>query len=233
MFTSVVSFDTSQAPRKHRVTWKKGRDVTGGRYRGQVKRIVIAGGIGAGKSAVTSRLKSLGWPVIDADDIAHQITEPGQPALRALRDAFGDAVLSEDGTLDRAFLADVVFHDASALRRLNQITHGPIGTELVRQLDETTGEAVFVAIPLFREEHREQLALDEAWAILVSPETARSRLCEYRGFSDEEAQARLANQISNEERATLVDRVIWNEGTLEELYEQLDTALEESGLGRE
>ena len=197
-----------------------------------MKRIVIAGGIGAGKTATSEHLVSLGWPVIDADKIAHDVTAPDLPAYLALRDAFGDAVLNEDGTLDRAFLADVVFHDRSALRRLNLITHGHIGVEILRQLDATAGPAAFIALPLFRPEHRELLALDEVWAVLVQPETALSRLIEHRGFTLVDATSRLESQMSNAQRTAIVDRVIWNEGTLDELYQQLDTALRESGLER-
>ena len=197
-----------------------------------MKRIVIAGGIGAGKSATSEHLVSLGWPVIDSDKIAHNVTEPGLPAYLALRDAFGDAVLSEDGTLDRTFLADVVFHDHSALRRLNLITHGHIGIEILHQLDTTTGPAAFIALPLFRPEHRELLQLDEVWAVLVQPETALARLIEYRGFTLADATARLESQMSNAQRTAIVDRVIWNEGTLDELHQQLATALQESGLER-
>jgi dephospho-CoA kinase len=213
-------------------TRSRGSDVTGGGYRSQVKRIVIAGGIGAGKSAVASHLTGLGWPVIDADDIAHDVTQPGLPAFAALRDGFGDAILTSDGTLDRAFLAEVVFHDRPALQRLNRVTHGYIGAELLRQLQELSGLAAFVAIPLFRPEHRTLLELDEVWAVLVQPETALQRLSEQRGFSPEDARARLANQMSNAERTSIVDRVFWNEGTIEELFAQVDVALEESGLER-
>lgn len=197
-----------------------------------MKRIVIAGGIGAGKSATSEYLVSLGWPVIDADKIAHDVTEPGLPAYLAVRDAFGSAVLSEDGTLDRAFLADVVFHDRSALRRLNLITHGHIGVEILRQLDATTGPAAFIALPLFRPEHRELLQLDEVWAVLVQPETALTRLIEHRGFTLADATARLESQMTNAQRTAIVDRVIWNEGTFDELYQQLASALQESGLER-
>jgi dephospho-CoA kinase len=195
-----------------------------------VKRIVIAGGIGAGKSAVTSHLTQLGWPVIDADVVAHEVTRPGLPAFAALRDAFGDAILLPDGTLDRAFLADVVFHDRPALQRLNRITHGHIGVEMARQLGEQTGPAAFVAVPLYRVEHRTALDLDEVWAVLVSPEKAIQRLVELRGFTNEDATSRLANQMSNAERTAIVDRVFWNEGTLDELFAQVDAALVELGI---
>jgi dephospho-CoA kinase len=198
-----------------------------------VKRIAIAGGIGAGKTVVSHYLSSRGWPVVDADVVARQISEPGQPAWRALRDAFGDAVLGPDGSLDRQFLADIVFYDQSALRRLNHITHGHIGAEIVRQLDTATGPAAFVALPLFVPEHRAIFSLDAAWAVQVEPDTAVARLCGQRGFSQEDARARLASQISNDERAAIVDRVLWNEGSIDDLYAQLDTLMEETGLGRE
>jgi dephospho-CoA kinase len=206
--------------------------VTASDYRGTVKRIVIAGGIGAGKSAVAQRLRDLGFVVVDADDVAHDVTAPGSPTLATLVDAFGSAVLDREGALDRAFVAEVVFHDPTALRRLNSITHGAIGVEIVRRLDEADGDVVFAAIPLFRPEHRAAFALDAVWSVQVSPETAIRRLVNGRGFNESDAQARLATQMSNDERAAIVDRVLWNEGTVDELYAELDAALAETGLSR-
>jgi dephospho-CoA kinase len=192
-----------------------------------VKRVSVAGGIGAGKSVVTDRLSSLGFSVIDADIIARQVVEKGEPAWTALRDAFGTAVLTPEDDIDRKFLADVVFHDASALRRLNSITHGYIGAEIAAELDRATGSAVFVAIPLYRPEHREVYGFDETWAVQADPTTAFQRLTTLRGFEPDDALARLAAQMDNEARAAIVDRVIWNDGTLDELYESLDVALGE------
>lgn len=201
-------------------------------YRGGVKRVAVAGGIGAGKTAACERLSALGFAVVDADVIARAVVRPGEPAWVALRDAFGTAVLDERGDVDRAFLADVVFHDGTALRRLNAVTHPAIGREIARQLDAAHGDAVFLALPLFRPEHRAAFRLDEVWAIQVDPSTACERLREGRGYSDDEARARLAAQMSNEERASVVDRVIWNEGSLEDLYARLDEALDALGVSR-
>lgn len=195
-----------------------------------MKRIIIAGGIGAGKTAITDWLRLWGFTVVDADVVAHHVTEPGQPALEALRDAFGDAVLDEGGRLDRAFVADVVFHDATALRRLNEITHGYIGAEIGREIDAVTGPAVFIALPLFRPEHRPLFRVDEVWSVQVAPEVAIDRLVRYRGFSEDDARSRLANQMSNAERESIVDRVLWNEGSLDDLHQLLDEALRESGV---
>jgi dephospho-CoA kinase len=175
----------------------------------------------------------LGWPVVDADEIARRVVRRGEPPWVALRDAFGTAVLDGEGELDRAFLAEIVFHDPTALRRLNSVTHPAIGREIVRELDAARGAAVFLALPLFRPEHRVLFDLDEVWAIQVEPATALARLLAGRGFSEEDARARLAAQMTNEERAVLVDRVIWNEGSLDDLYAALDAALAGLGVGRD
>lgn len=197
-----------------------------------MRRIVIAGGIGAGKSAVADRLGHLGFHVVDADDVAHDVTRPGTPTLSALVDAFGSAVLAVDGSLDRAFMAEVAFQDPSALRRLNAITHGPIGVEIAQRLAVADGDAVFAAIPLYRPAHRTAFSIDEVWSVQVSPETAVRRLIDGRGFSETDARARLASQISNDERATMADRVLWNEGSVDELFAALDVVLGDAGLLR-
>jgi dephospho-CoA kinase len=191
--------------------------------------------MGAGKTAATDRLSSLGFSVVDADVSARRIVEKGEPAWRALQDAFGTAVLTPEGDIDRKYVADVVFHDTSALRRLNHITHGYIASEMKAEVAGASGPVVFVALPLYRVEHREEFGFDEVWAIQVDPAVALERLTTLRGFSPEDARAllvthrraRLAVQMSNEERAAIVDRVIWNDGTVDDLYRSLDAALEE------
>ena len=200
-----------------------------------MRRIALAGGIGAGKSTAQHYLEQRGFPVIDADEVARAVVAPGQPAYAALRDAFGDAILAVDGSLDRAFLAEVVFHDASALARLNAITHPRVGEEILTRLAaaERAGESVvFIALPLFRPEHREAFALDSAWAIEVAPEVALARLVESRHLSREDAAARLAAQMTNEERRALVDHVVVNDGSVDELIAQLDSLLVTEGLVR-
>lgn len=195
-----------------------------------MRRIGIAGGIGAGKTTATAYLEELGYRVIDADEVARRVVEPGAPAWRALRDGFGNAVLRPDSTLDREFLAEVVFHDASALRRLNQITHSQIGHVIVEELTRASAEVIFVALPLFRPEHRTVFCLEQVWAIQSSPEVSLSRLVEFRSFKEADARARLATQLSNDERAAIVDHVIWNDGTIEHLRDELDTQLSVTGL---
>ncbi|MBW4077394.1 MAG: dephospho-CoA kinase [Acidobacteria bacterium] len=195
-----------------------------------MKRIAIAGGIGAGKSEATDYLARLGYGVIDADEVARKVVEPGQPAWRALRDAFGDAVLQGDGAIDREFLAQVVFADPVALRRLNSITHVQIGLEILRALELASANVVFIALPLFRSEHRTAFGLDEVWSVQASADVALSRLLQLRGMNEDDARARLASQMSNDERAAIVDHVIWNDGTIDALHVKLEEQLRQSGV---
>ena len=197
-----------------------------------MKRIAIAGGIGAGKSLTCDFIVKQGFSVIDSDDVAHQIVEPGKAAWQAIRDAFGDSVLKSDQTIDREFLAKIIFSNDSARNRLNSITHPAIGIEIIRQIEACTTPAVFIALPLYRSEHRQIFSLDSAWAVLVSPEIAKKRLVEHRGFSESDAQARIDTQVSNEIRSSIVDRVIWNEGSTEDLHNSVNEALLSEGLLR-
>jgi dephospho-CoA kinase len=199
-------------------------------YRGVVKRIALAGGIGAGKSTVVDYLRAQGFVALDADEVYRDLTKPGEPLLDVLVDAFGSAVRSDDGELDRSFLSSVVFSDPTALRRLNAITHGPIGRAISRQLGEARGSAAFVAIPLLRHEHREELDLDEVWSIQVTPEVALDRLVTQRAMSPAAAQQRISAQMSNEDRAKLADEVIWNNADRGALHTRVDELLRERGL---
>lgn len=191
-------------------------------------RVAVIGGIGSGKTAATDYLASRGARIVDADVIAREVVAPGQPAWQQLRDAFGDAVLAPDRTLDRAFVAEVVFHDASALRRLNHITHAAIGLVMAEQVTERRpDELVVIAIPLFRPEHRVLLGLNAVWCVVVDPDVALARLVGPRGLDRQDALARIAAQPTNAERSVLADRTIDNSGRLEDLHRQLDSLLDE------
>jgi dephospho-CoA kinase len=202
----------------------------GTQYRGEVKRIALAGGIGAGKSTVVDYLRSKDLVAVDADEVYRDLVGRGQPLLAILVDAFGAAILTPEGELDRAFLGSVIFSDASARERLDAITHPPVGLEIRRQLDAATGEAVFAAIPLYRREHRDALAIDEVWSVQVAPEIAIDRLVNQRGITESAARSRIASQMSNEQRERLADEVIWNNTDRESLRERVDELLVESGI---
>ena len=192
--------------------------------------VAIIGGIGSGKTAVTDYLSTRGAVVVDADDIARDVVQPGQPAWFQLQDAFGTAVLTPEGSLDRPFVAEIVFSDRSALQRLNRITHAAIGTAMVAQIAAHADAAlVAVALPLYRPVHRSMFNLDEVWCVWVEPELAVSRLTTHRAFSLKDAEARIANQPSNQERFELADRQFENSGSREQLHLVIDAALADAG----
>jgi dephospho-CoA kinase len=186
-----------------------------------MRRIAITGGIGSGKTAATTFLESLGYSVIDADEALSLVTGQGSQTLGILRDAFGSAVVNHDGTYNRKFVADVVFSDSAALRRLNAITHKAITEQMHRDLARATGELVFLSIPLLGAHHRAVFNLDEAWAVVAPPELAIERLVQHRDMTEADARARIAVQMSNEERVGLCDVVIENFGSLEALHYKL------------
>lgn len=195
-----------------------------------MKRIGLAGGIGSGKSTASEKLKALGFGVVDADDVAREVVEPGTKALATLVDAFGGAILNSDGSMNREFVAELAFHDKTALRRLNAITHPAIGLAIAAALDRSSFPCMFVALPLIRAEHRQIFNLDEIWVVETSPEIAIQRLVRFRSFTPEQARARLSNQPSNETRRNLADRMISNDSDESNLYREIERVCRESGL---
>lgn len=201
-------------------------------YGGGVQRIAIAGGIGSGKSTVTQYLSRQGFVCVDADEVARALSAPGAPIWQALRDAFGDGILDATGNLDRAFVATIAFSNPSNLARLNAVSHGPIGEEMKRQLDACDRSVAFAALPLFRSEHRSLLALTEVWSVQVPPEVALERLVHARGLTIADAEARLAAQMTNDERSQLADVVVWNTGSVADLEGQIAALLAQRGFVR-
>lgn len=188
-----------------------------------MKIIGVVGGIGSGKTSVTDYLDArYGACIVDADVVARDLVMPRSSTLDALIDAFGDGILTPEGHLDRAFVAQIVFESTPALRRLNAITHAAIGVEITRQVQSAASELVVVALPLFRVEHRHLFGLERVWAVLSSPDLAVERLVDYRGFSLHDAQARIKSQRDPTIVAAECDEVITNDGSLEDLYRNVD-----------
>ncbi|HAM02355.1 MAG TPA: dephospho-CoA kinase [Acidimicrobiaceae bacterium] len=172
----------------------------------------LTGGIGAGKSTVAQLLVRRGAVLVDADAIARQVVEPGRPALAALVERFGAAILGPDGTLDRAALAAVAFADPGALADLNAITHPAIATEMAeqRRAVENTDAVVLLDVPLLKPVHRDLLALDVVVVVDCAPDLALERLVTGRAMDRADARARMAAQPSREERLQGADLVIDN-----------------------
>jgi dephospho-CoA kinase len=177
----------------------------------------LTGGIGAGKSSVAARLERVGAVIVDADAIVHELQSPGQPVLAEMVELFGDGILHPDGSLDRQAVADVVFHDKEKLARLGEIVHPRVRDELFRRVAEQaeTDHIVILDIPLLAESGWEGIA--GTIVVDVDPDIAIARLVEHRGFSEEDARARIANQASREERLAKATWIVDNSGTPDDL----------------
>ena len=179
-------------------------------------RIGLTGTMGAGKSTVGDLFETWGARRVIADALARQVVEPGQPALEAIRDAFGTGVLRPDGSLDRAALRGVVFVDAVALRRLEAIVHPAVDRLRAALLATAEAEGVKVVvleIPLLFEKSLQ----DEFDAVIVvdaPDDVRRQRVCDTRGLTPEEFSAMDGAQWSGERKRASADYVIWNDGAL-------------------
>lgn len=189
-----------------------------------VKLIGLGGGIGAGKSSVSSRLAARGAVIVDADLIAREIVEPGGRAYAPLLARFGEGVLHPDGTLNRPALAAIVFSDPAALADLNGITHPVINDVIAERVGAHAGtdRVVILDAALLFETGRIPMA--GRMVVDVDPEIAVQRLVAHRGFAEEDARARIRNQMPREERVAQADFVLDNSGTPEDLDREVDRA---------
>jgi dephospho-CoA kinase len=182
----------------------------------------LTGGIGSGKTVVSSLLAERGAIIIDADAVVRELQAPGQPLLQELADVFGDSIIAADGSLDRGALAQIAFNDKDALAQLNKIVHPAVGKEMDRRLNEQrdTDNVVVLDIPLLAENPRKGLC--GVIVVDVPVETAVSRLVEFRNMDETDARARIANQASREKRLAIADVVVENSGTLDDLARRVD-----------
>ena len=184
--------------------------------------IGLTGNIATGKSTVLAYLAEKGAYVLDADKLAHESMEKGTHTYWAVVDAFGEEILQPNGAIDRRVLGKIVFTDAEALAKLEEIVH-PAVFDLARQelVSVTADVIVLEAIKLLEAGNLARLC-DEIWVVTSSPETQLRRLQETRNIDEAEAQRRMAAQSSQEEKVQQADRVINNDGDLTDLQAQLD-----------
>ncbi|MFJ6407258.1 dephospho-CoA kinase [Streptomyces hydrogenans] len=184
-------------------------------------KVGLTGGIGAGKSEVSRLLVSYGAVLIDADRIAREVVEPGTPGLAAVVAAFGDGVLTGDGTLDRPKLGSIVFADPERLATLNAIVHPLVGARSA-ELESAAGhgDVVIHDVPLLTENGLASL-YDLVVVVDASPETQLDRLVRLRGMAEAEAKARMAAQATRAARLEIADLVIDNDGPLDALEPQV------------
>jgi len=187
-------------------------------------RLGLTGGIASGKSAVAAMLREIGFHVLDADRLAHELIEPGQPAFDEVIREFGNEILDGNGRVDRARLGAIVFADRTKLERLNVIVHPRVEQAMLRQFDdwERSGvrDAAFVEAALLVEAgyHSKLNGLVVAWS---KPEQQMERL-RSRGLSEEEARTRIAMQMPVEEKLKCATEKIDCSGTIEETRRQVE-----------
>jgi dephospho-CoA kinase len=182
----------------------------------------LTGGIGAGKSTVSELLAGHGAVIVDADAIVRELQAPGGAIVARLAERFGDGVVSADGSLDRAAVAAIVFHDEQALEDLNAIVHPAVREEMSRRVDAERGtdHVVVLDIPLLTENPRRDLAA--VLVVDVPVDVAVERLVASRGMDEADARARIANQASREDRLALATHVIDNSGDVGALRARVD-----------
>jgi len=183
----------------------------------------LTGGIATGKSTVARLLAGWGAAIVDADVVAREVVEPGQPALAEIAAEFGSSVLTPEGRLDRTALAAVVFASAERRRRLEEITHPRIVDRMRQQVVAALGERpplVAVDIPLLLESGRAEW-LDDVLLVYADPATQLRRLMERDGMDEAEARGRLAAQMPIDEKRRLATWVIDNSGTTAETEAQV------------
>lgn len=181
----------------------------------------LTGGIGSGKSSVSSRLVAKGALLIDADAIVRELQEPGAAVFEAMVERFGNDIVGADGQLDRQAVASIVFSDKQALEDLNNIVHPAVGAEMASRIEAAKGTDTIVVmdIPLLTEKRP-----DMSYVIVVDTpvEVAIARLVEHRGFAEADARARIENQISRQERLAIADFVVNNSNGIAELDAEVD-----------
>jgi dephospho-CoA kinase len=189
-----------------------------------MRRLVgLTGGIGSGKSTVAGLLRAKGATVVDADEVARSVVEPGEPALAKLVERFGEKVLDADGRLDRAALAAIAFADEDGRKALGEITWPAIGEEFERQIREAPEDAVVICdVPLLVESKAAAARPYVAVVVVEAPLDLRLDRLEVRGVPRDDAERRMAAQATDEERREVATHLIDNGGDLESLARQVD-----------
>lgn len=190
--------------------------------------IGITGGIASGKTIVSDYVKKLGYPVVDADLLSREIMAPGSPVLEQVRHIFGETMIAGDGALNRKALAEKIFHDEQARQTLDGLTHPAIRALAEERFSQLEGEStVFFVVPLLFESGMDDLC-DEIWLVHAEESLRRSRLSARDGIDETYAQSKIDSQMRDEERLNKGARVLFNDGDLNHLYDQIESFLKKS-----
>lgn len=200
--------------------------------------IVITGSIGTGKSTAINIIKNLGFKVLDSDKIVHEGYEISSPLYKQVTQIFGEQILNIDNSINRQKLGNIVFNDNEKLEKLNEIVHLYVLDELNKAINENKDEVIFLDIPLILENLKQnkyyELKYDEIWLIYVKPSTQIERLRK-RAIKENKNPKDVLNiikkQIPIEEKVSMVNEVIDNEGIIEELEFKIIELLKIKGIG--
>jgi dephospho-CoA kinase len=182
--------------------------------------VVLTGGIASGKTVVSDGFSKLGVPVIDTDLIAHEIVEPGQPALSRIIEVFGKEFLDDNGGLNRRRMREAIFSDPGMKSRLESILHPAIARESMRRIAALKAPYCIFVVPLFTESGlfpwvNRVLVVDSDEALQIERVIARDRI------GEKQARAILAAQPGRTQRLAMADEVIDNSGSLEPLQARI------------
>lgn len=180
----------------------------------------LTGGIGSGKSAASQWFEHQDIEVVDADVVAREVVQLGQPALEKIAQHFGDWVLQADGQLDRRALRDYIFQHPEARQQLEAITHPIIRQSILSQLQQAQSAYVILVSPLLFETGQDRMT-HRNLLVDVSEATQLKRASQRDAQSTEQIQKIIATQMPRSEKLKRADDVVHNEGTLDELYQQL------------
>ena len=180
----------------------------------------LTGGIGSGKSAASQWFEQHGIVVVDADVVAREIVEVGQPALLQIQQAFGDWVLQEDGTLNRRALREHIFQSNDARKILESIPHPAIRQSIIQQLQDAQSPYVILVSPLLFETNQHELT-NHTLLIDASIELQIQRAAQRDGQNIEQIHRIIAAQMPREQKQQLADDIVLNDGHLEHLYAHL------------
>lgn len=189
--------------------------------------IGLTGGIGTGKSTVSNYLKQHEYIVIDADKIAHQITESDSSTLHELVNVFGEDILGKDGTLDRKALGRIAFNDADKKNLLEKIVTNKVVDIVKANLESYDREGkplVILDAPLLFETHMEPLCT-EVWTVTSPLDIRISRVSKRDGLTKDEILSRINNQMSDEYKCSKSDIIFKNDKGLDYLFCQVDKAM--------
>ncbi len=180
----------------------------------------LTGGIGSGKSAASQWFESQGIVVVDADIVAREIVEKGQPALKKIQEAFGDWTLTANGELNRRALREHIFKDASARQQLESITHPAIRASIIQQLQAATSPYAILVSPLLFETNQHELT-QRTLLIDASEDLQILRASQRDGQSIEQIEKIIAAQMPRLEKQNHADDIILNDGHIDHLYAKL------------